>query len=87
MDCILIGYAPKSSAYRFLVHKSGIPDIHVNTIIESKTASFFENIFPCKDKQYPKRTREERDAVTSINEASTSGTSVTEAEEMKDETR
>ena len=29
MDCIFIGYALNSSAYRFLVHKSEIPDIHV----------------------------------------------------------
>ena len=28
------------------VHKLEIPDIHVNTIIESRDASFFENIFP-----------------------------------------
>ena len=35
IDCIFIGYAINSSAYRFLVHKYDIPDIHVNTIIES----------------------------------------------------
>ena len=46
VDCIFIGYAQNSNAYRFLVHKSNIPDIHVNTIIESRDASFFENIFP-----------------------------------------
>ncbi|RVW53245.1 hypothetical protein CK203_091653 [Vitis vinifera] len=28
-----------------------IPDIHEDTIIESRNASFFENIFPCKEKQ------------------------------------
>ena len=46
IDCVFIGYAQNSNAYRFLVHKSEIPDIHVNTIIESRDASFFENIFP-----------------------------------------
>ena len=46
VDCVFIGYAQNSNAYRFLVHKSEIPDIHVNTIIESRDASFFENIFP-----------------------------------------
>ena len=46
VDHIFIGYAQNSNAYRFLIHKSEIPDIHVNTIIESKDASFFENIFP-----------------------------------------
>ena len=51
IDCIFIGYANNSSAYRFLVHKSGIPDIHEDTIIESRNAPSFENIFPCKEKQ------------------------------------
>ena len=46
IDCVFIGYAQNSNAYRFLVHKSEIPDIHVNTFIESRDASFFENIFP-----------------------------------------
>ena len=46
VDCIFIGYAQNSSAYRFLVYKSEIPDIHMNTIMESRNASFFEHIFP-----------------------------------------
>ena len=61
IDCIFIGYAINSSAYRFLVHKSNIPDIHVNTIIESRNASFFENIFPIKnacDRSSLKRTHD-----------------------------
>ena len=48
IDCVFIGYASNSSAYRFLVHKSDIPDIHVNTFIESREATFFEDIFPYK---------------------------------------
>ena len=48
VDCIFIGYAQHSNAYRFLVHESKNPEIHKNTILESKNASFFENIFPCK---------------------------------------
>jgi hypothetical protein len=36
VDCVFIGYAHNSSAYRFLIQKSDIPDMHVNTIIESK---------------------------------------------------
>ena len=48
MDCIFIGYALNSSAYRFLVYKSEIPDIHVNMIIESRDAVFFEDIFSYK---------------------------------------
>jgi len=39
---IFIDYAHNSSAYRFLVHKSDIPDINENTIIESRNALFFE---------------------------------------------
>ena len=46
IDCIFIGYANNSSAYRFLVYKSEIPDVHDNTIIESRNAAFFETIFP-----------------------------------------
>ena len=48
IDCIFIGYANNSSAYRFLVHKSDNPDVHVGTIIESRNASVFENVFPCR---------------------------------------
>ena len=46
IDCVFIGYANNSSAYRFLVHRSEDLDMHVNTIIESRNASFFEYIFP-----------------------------------------
>ncbi|XP_024010354.1 uncharacterized protein LOC112085375 [Eutrema salsugineum] len=47
--------------------------------MESRNASFFEHIFPYKDKQTTKRTREERDATTSVNEM--------EVEQVKDEPR
>ena len=50
VDCIFIGYAQNSSAYQFLMHESKNPDIHKNTIIESRNASFFEHIFPCNSK-------------------------------------
>ena len=50
VDCIFIGYAYNSNAYRFLVHESENPNIHKNTIMESKNTSFFENVFPCKFK-------------------------------------
>ena len=61
MDYIFIGYALNSSAYRFLVHKSEIPDIHVNMIIKSRDVMFFVDIFPYKqeeDKTSGKRTHE-----------------------------
>ena len=48
VDCVFIGDAHNSSAYRFLIHKSEIIDMHANTIIESRNASFFENVFPYK---------------------------------------
>ena len=48
IDCIFIGYVNNRSAYRFFVHKSGIHDLHEDTIIESRNESFFENIFLCK---------------------------------------
>ena len=41
VDCVFIGYANNSSAYKFLIYKLDIPDIHENTIIESRNASFF----------------------------------------------
>ena len=49
MDCVFLGYAQRSIAYRFLVVKSEIPDVHVDTIMESRDAIFFENIFSMKD--------------------------------------
>ena len=58
MDCIFIGYALNSSAYRFLVHKSDLSDILVNMIIESRDVVFFEDIFSYKretDKTFGKR--------------------------------
>ena len=48
VDCVFIGYAHNSSAYCFLIHKSEIIDMHANTIIESRNASLFENVFPYK---------------------------------------
>ena len=50
-----------SSAYKFLVHKSEIFDIHVNMIIEFRDVVLFEDIFPYKreeDKTSEKRTHE-----------------------------
>ncbi|GJZ78486.1 retrotransposon protein, putative, ty1-copia subclass [Tanacetum coccineum] len=44
------GYAKNNTAYRFIVHESKNPDIQKNTIMESRNASFFENIFPCLSK-------------------------------------
>jgi hypothetical protein len=49
VDCIFLVYAQWSIGYRFLVVKSEVPDMHVDTIMESRDATFFENMFPIKD--------------------------------------
>ena len=49
VDCVFIGYAQRSIVYRFLVVKYEVPDMHVDSIMESRDATFFENIFPMKD--------------------------------------
>jgi hypothetical protein len=49
VDCIFLDYASCSIAYRFLVVKTDAPDVYVDTIIESRDATFFENIYPVKD--------------------------------------
>jgi hypothetical protein len=45
VDCIFLGYAHHSIAYRFLVVKSEVRDMHVNSLLESRDATFFEIIF------------------------------------------
>jgi hypothetical protein len=49
VDCVFLGYAHNSIAYRFLVVKSEVCDMHIDTIFESRDATFFENIFLMKD--------------------------------------
>jgi transposase InsO family protein len=41
VDCVFLGYALHSVGYRFLIVKSGVPDMHVGTIMESRDATFF----------------------------------------------
>jgi hypothetical protein len=48
VDCVFLGYAHHSTAYRFLVIKSDISDVHIDTFLESHDVTFFENIFPKK---------------------------------------
>jgi hypothetical protein len=48
IDCVFLGYAFHSVGYRFLIINSGVPDMLVGTIIESRDATFFENEFPMK---------------------------------------
>ena len=51
VDYVFIGFAYNSSAYRFLIHKYDILDMNAGTIIESRNALFFEEIFPHKSTQ------------------------------------
>ena len=51
VDCVNLGYAKNSVGYRFLVVKSEVPDQKIGTIMESKDATFFEDIFPMRDMQ------------------------------------
>lgn len=68
VDCVFIGYAHNSSAYRFLIHKSEIPDMHPNTIIESRNASFFEHVFPYKPSEETSSTKRTHDTASSNNQ-------------------
>ena len=45
IDCVFIGYAQHSVAYRFLVLKSEVNWIDANTIIKSRDATFLEDVF------------------------------------------
>ena len=49
VDCVFLGYTIHSVGYRFLIINSGVPDIHVSTIMESRDATFFESDFPMKN--------------------------------------
>jgi len=46
VDCVFLGYTQNSTAYRFLVVKSDSPDVSVDTIMESRDASLFEEVYP-----------------------------------------
>jgi hypothetical protein len=50
VDCVFQGYMHNSVAYRFLVIKSEFLDVQVNTLTKSHDATFFEDIFPMKDR-------------------------------------
>ena len=45
---MFISYAENSATYKFLVTKSENSLVDVNTIMETKNADVFENIFPMK---------------------------------------
>jgi hypothetical protein len=49
VDCVFLGYAIHGVGYRFLIINSGVPDVNVGTIMESRDATFFKNEFPMKN--------------------------------------
>jgi hypothetical protein len=48
VDCVFWGYAHHNIAYRFLVIKSEIHDVYIDTFLECRDITFFENIFSMK---------------------------------------
>jgi hypothetical protein len=48
VDCIFIGYVFHIIGYRFLIIKSGVPDIHVGIIMDFRDATFFRIFFLCE---------------------------------------
>ncbi|KAJ0492733.1 putative RNA-directed DNA polymerase [Helianthus annuus] len=57
VDCVFIGYTRPYGPYRFLVHDSKNPGICKGTIMGSKDASWFEQMFPCLHKSEPSSSR------------------------------
>ena len=45
VDCVFLGYAIHSVGYRFLMINSGVPDVNIGTIMESRDATFFRMSF------------------------------------------
>jgi hypothetical protein len=45
VDCIFLGYAHRSITYRFLVVKSEVPNVYVDTFLEFRDVTFFEKKF------------------------------------------
>ena len=49
VDAVFIGYAANNYAFRFLVVKFKISEIVVNSIVEFRDATFFEDVFSHED--------------------------------------
>ena len=46
VDRVFLGYAIHSMGYRFLIINSSVPEMAVDTIMESRDAIFFRMNFP-----------------------------------------
>jgi hypothetical protein len=49
VDYVFLGYAIHNVGFRFLIISSSVPEMVVDTIIESRDATFFEDEFPMKN--------------------------------------
>jgi hypothetical protein len=49
VDYVFLGYAIHSVGYRFLIINSSVPEMAVDTIMESRDATFFEDECPMKN--------------------------------------
>jgi hypothetical protein len=49
VDCVFLGYVIHSVGYRFLIINSSVPEMVVDTIMESRDATFFEDKFSMKN--------------------------------------
>jgi len=49
VDCVFLGYVIHSVGYRFFIINSSVSKMAVDTIMESRDATFFENEFPMKN--------------------------------------
>ena len=41
IDCVFLSFTIHSMGYRFLIINSGVPNVNVGTIMESRDATFF----------------------------------------------
>jgi hypothetical protein len=48
VDCVFLEYAFHSIGFRFLIINSGVSNMLVGTIMESRDATLFEDEFPLK---------------------------------------
>ena len=46
VDCVFLGYAIYSVGYRFLIINSSVSEMAIDTIMESRDATFFRMSFP-----------------------------------------
>jgi hypothetical protein len=56
VDCVFLGYAYHNIGYRVLIINSGVTDMLVGTIMESRDATFFEDEFPMTITHYNEPT-------------------------------